>query len=240
MTDVFTRLLPEVHDQGVRLGRHDEKDPRSKNFKEPTKLLDRFSLTRYPILWQRFSPILDQGQLGSCTGNAMAGALGCAPFSSNGTEADKFDEAFAVKLYSRATVIDKFAGSYPPEDTGSSGLAVAKAARELGLIKSYTWAFSTSGLISALRNGPVIVGVPWYDGFFYPDADGFVWPAGSTVGGHEFLIRGFYPGGPDGSGYFWCDNSWSTSWGKRGSFHITVKTWDRLRAQGADVTVPKR
>ncbi|MFC4587824.1 hypothetical protein [Sphaerisporangium corydalis] len=30
--------------------------------------------------WERALPILDQGDLGSCTGNAAAGALGTAPY----------------------------------------------------------------------------------------------------------------------------------------------------------------
>ena len=33
-------------------------------------------------------------------------------------------EQFAVALYSDATKVDAYPGTYPPDDTGSSGLAI--------------------------------------------------------------------------------------------------------------------
>jgi hypothetical protein len=47
-------------------------------------------------------------------------------------------------------------------------LAVAKAAKNLGYIAKYQHAFSLYGLIYALKIGPVIVGVPWFENFFRP------------------------------------------------------------------------
>lgn len=234
-------FLDEMPENAYRLGRHVDHDDRSWNYNvTPTvrsrlcATLTRAGLVRNRNYWRRFSPILDQGALGSCTGHAMTALLGCEPFATSEEQAEPFDENFAVELYSEATRVDQFQGEYPPEDTGSSGLAVAKVAKEWGFIRQYRWAFTTNSLIYALRFGPVIVGAPWYEEMFTPDRDGYVFPTGDVVGGHEFLIRGY------SKGTFLADNSWGANWGLNGSFNFTVATWEVLRKNGADVTVPKR
>jgi hypothetical protein len=210
------------------LGRRVEHDPASWNFAFP----EATSRRPRPVLWPRYSPILDQGDLGSCTGNAMAGWLGCAPHCRSIDTGTAYTEAIAVDLYELATRLDAFPGEYPPDDTGSSGLAVAKAARRRGYISAYSHAFTTNGLLNALQHQPVIVGVPWYDEMFTPDLTGEVHIGGQLVGGHEFLIRGW-----DGE-YLHADNSWGPGWGVDGSFKLSLATWNTLRAQQADVTVP--
>lgn len=219
-----------------RLGRHAEHDPRSRAYAvEPA---DHPQLVARPVLWRRLSPILDQGDLGACTGFAMAGLLGSEPYSTTVDDAARFGEQFAVDLYETATTLDRVPGAYPPDDTGSTGLAVAKAARRQRLIRSYHWAFTTAGLIHALQDGPVIVGVPWYAGFDHPDEHGQVAIAGEIRGGHEFLIRGFQPRNGQ-EGMFIADNSWGEEWGAGGSFAFTVHTWAQLREQHADVVAPR-
>lgn len=186
------------------------------------------------VLWQRLSPILNQGNLGSCTGNAMAGWLGCAPHCATVADAARYDEALAVKLYSAATRIDAFTGIYPPEDSGSSGLAVAKAAKRAGLISGYSWAFTTRGLLHALQSGPVIVGTAFLEEMERPGQDGAVIVAGAMMGGHEYLVRGY----DAERGHLICDNSWGSSWGIMGSFRLPLDGWEVLRKMQADVTVP--
>lgn len=227
----------------VRLKRHIEHDERSRHFDVVANPLDWFHAVRLArsthssVTWQRFSPILDQGQVGSCTGNAIAGLLGCAPFATEDrTTWSEFDELFAVDVYSKATIVDGFPGRYPPTDTGSSGLAVAKVVKSEGLITKYLHAFTLPGLIHALQTGPVIVGVPWYHGFYTPDADGLVTVGGSIVGGHEFVVREWNAS----SHLFTADNSWGQDWGSHGSFSFSASTWNILRANKADVTVPRR
>lgn len=224
-------LLPEHPSaHGGRLGRHVEHDPRSRQY--DVEAVSRETV--HPVLWKRYSKILNQGDIGSCTGNAMAGWLGCAPHVGDSGSATEFDEHFAVKLYASATFLDRIPGEYPPDDTGSTGLAVAKAARGMGLIRSYSHAFTVNGLLLALQHGPVIVGVSWFDSFDKPDSGGYVEisPNAQVRGGHEFLIRGW-----DGQ-YLLADNSWG-DWGDHGSFHFSLDTWDQLRSQQADVTVPR-
>lgn len=140
---------------GGRLGRHVELDPRSRAFAVPAAA-DTITKVRH----RRYG-ILDQGDLGSCTGNAITGCLNTLPLHITGTHLKT--EADAVRLYSEATRLDSFQGAYPPEDTGSSGLAACKAAKNEGLISGYRHAFSVEAALTALMSGPVITGVNWYE-----------------------------------------------------------------------------
>ena len=133
---MYTYEYPKV-DTPYPLGRHVEHDPRSLNFAFP---ITAPTAPLRTILHRSYGLPLNQGNLGSCTGNAMAGAVNSLPLHKTGGRVLK--EADAVDLYSLATRLDAFDGAYPPSDTGSSGIAVAKAAKQKGLIKSYWHAFS--------------------------------------------------------------------------------------------------
>lgn len=210
------------------LGRLREHDPRSRAFAFSPATL---TLPAYSVTHTRRVPIFDQGSLGSCTGNAAAGWLGSDP---HGTA--KADEALAVSLYSEATRLDGFDGEYPPDDSGSSGNAVAKALKRRGLITRYEHAFSFRAALAAIVVAPVIVGVPWYENMFEPLDSGYVEIGGDVVGGHEFLIRGIDPRRQ----HVLCDNSWSTAWGRRGRFWLRFATLERLLAEQGDCTILHR
>ena len=217
------------------LGRHVEHDERSRAYAYPEPAVG----ARQPqtVIWPRYSPILDQGDIGSCTGNAMAGWLGCAPHARNADEAASYDEQYALALYEAATRIDNVPGQYPPDDTGSTGNAVAKAARHAGLIASYSWCFSTVSLLHALQHGPVLIGAPWYESFDEPDTSGILALWGRIRGGHEFLARGVIMRSGD-EPLILCDNSWGLGYGHDGSFYLPLSVWSVLRRQQADGTVP--
>lgn len=236
---VYTELLPERLDEFAgRLGRHVEHDERS--LEHAVENLVSELLPPRSVSWRRWSPILDQGDIGSCTGNALTGLLACEPFCAAPGAAAIYGESFAVSLYSHATEIDDIPGEYPPEDTGSSGLAVCKVAKRMGLIGSYHHALSVNGLLHALQVQPVIVGVPWFEGFDKPDDRGIVRPTGQIRGGHEFLIRGYQHGHDEADSYLLADNSWGDSWGIKGQFWFSVADWRTLAANQADVTIPKQ
>jgi hypothetical protein len=228
------KTLDEIVVPGKRLGRHVEHDERSRAFAvaaEPAEAIG-------PVSHRRFG-MLNQGQLGSCTGNAMAGALNTRPFRV-GT-ATLLKEPDAVRLYSEATRIDGIQGVYPPTDTGSSGLAVGKAAKKEGRIAGYGHAFSVKAALSALMKIPVITGVAWYEGFDNPDLTGLVKIAGQIRGGHEFEVVAFEPvstNDPLLDGIVEAVNSWGYSYGVRGRFRFTARTWAELLADDGDVTVP--
>lgn len=218
-------------------GRHVEHDERSRGFAIEDQVDEL--LPARSVLHQRWSPILDQGQLGSCTGNAATGLMGCAPFSQSASAAAPFDERFAVDTYSRATRIDGIDGEYPPTDTGSSGLAVAKVLKSEGLIRRYDHVFTVAGLLHTLQLQPVLVGIAWYEAMTQPDEHGVVRIGGEIEGGHEIVCRGYEHGLDDRDSYLFLDNSWSSRWGDAGSFRMSVYTWCQLREQQADVVVPK-
>ncbi|QGJ93475.1 cysteine protease [Arthrobacter phage Mufasa8] len=206
------------------LGRHVNHDPRSRAYQAVV------APTRKPVLHRHYGPVLDQGQLGSCTGNAMAQALNTAPFHKPRTRL--LTEADAVAIYSAATALDSIPGHYPPEDTGSDGLSVAKAAKAKGYISSYTHAFSVEQALGALQLSPFLFGTSWHQSMFTPDAQGFVHPDGNVVGGHEILCIG------DTGKELVFLNSWGKGWGLSGKFKLTYEDFAALMADSGDVTVP--
>ena len=161
----------------------------------------------------------------------MSQALNTAPFKRRGRV---LVEADAVALYSRATVLDGFPGEYPPDDTGSSGLAVAKAAVERGFVSAYNHAFGLDHALAALVLSPVIVGTNWYESMFTPDASGFVRPSGAIAGGHEYALIGLDPV----KSRVTAINSWGPGWGNQGRFFLSFADLGRLLDESGDVVVP--
>ncbi|MFG2638550.1 hypothetical protein ACGFX8_32980 [Streptomyces sp. NPDC048362] len=224
------------------LGRHVEHDPRSYAYAHG--VLPKAAIKS--VDWTRRVPHFDQGQLGSCTGNAATGLVGTDSAGRTGQTtvvlADDpnaswpVDENLAVKVYELATQLDNISGTYPPDDTGSSGLGAAKALMKLGLAAKYTHAYSLDALKSALQNGPVMVGTVWLESMFDVDSDGFVVvDRKSTVaGGHEYVISAY---NADRQA-FRLDNSWGESWGVRGSAWYSQTNLSWLLSQDGDVTVP--
>lgn len=209
------------------LGRIVNHDERSKNF--------TFNTTNIPIVdvtHSRYIPILDQGSVGSCTGNAGIGAISSTPFLNIDNTTYTRDEHGALKLYSDAEKTDGGAG-YPPEDNGSSGLSIAKALYEAGLISKYEHVFSLDSALKALTQYPVIVGINWYNDMFHPDADGRVHPTGPLEGGHEVQAYRI----DTENGRVWFHNSWGSSWGVSGDFYLTWADLSTLLSQKGDATV---
>jgi hypothetical protein len=200
------RVTIEERPGAGRLGRHVEHDPRSREF--PFRLAAGTPTIRRVV--HRHYGVLDQGGLGSCTGNAAAGALNTVPLHRKGGRV--WDEDEAVAVYERATVLDTFPGEYPPDDTGSSGLAAAKACAWLGLISGYRHAFGITDALAALMAGPVITGVNWYEAFDQPDT-------------------------ADGEGTVLAVNSWGRGWGRNGRFTFSTAMWAQLLAEDGDATI---
>lgn len=223
--------IPEEPVVGKPLGRHVEHDPRSRSFG-----LVAAAVPLRNVHHRRYGGPLDQGDLGSCTGNAVAGAVNTSPLHT--PKKRLLRESDAVAIYTLATTLDAFAGEYPPTDTGSSGLAAAKAARQLGHISAYRHAFGIDEALQALMVAPVITGVDWYESFDRPDARGRIEIAGQVRGGHEFEVLGYeHRSGSAGDAIVFCVNSWGLGYGRRGRFTMTVSTWAALLAAQGDVTV---
>lgn len=221
--DVF--LISELVQPAHRLGRHIEHDPRSRNFPAAVAPVA-------DVMHVRHGKPFDQGNLGSCTGNAMAGALMTAPYYASGRT---LNEQTAVQLYEQATKLDQIAGSYPPDDTGSTGLAVAKAAKKDGYLTAYTHAFGLQHALGALTIAPVITGINWYDSFDQPLDTGEC-PLGadaSVRGGHEVELFGI----DTQNERIWAYQSWGATWGGlgNGTFWWSYATYERLLSENGDV-----
>lgn len=229
---ITRRDIPEVSVEGKPLGRHVRHDSRSLSF------LVESDGTVATARWNRVIPVLDQGQVGSCTGNAATGALGTDPdydsLTTQIAQGLKLNEGEALTLYSAAETIDGD-GPYPPNDHGSSGLSVAKAAANAGLISGYTHITSIGAAQTAIQTGPFIVGSDWYTSFDTPDANGLVAIAKNATirGGHEYECIGY-----NAESDLWeMVNSWGTSFGVEGHFFYSSVTFKALLANQGDATV---
>lgn len=225
MQQVKTKVIPEMVVPGKRLGRHINHDPASRQFPAPQspqlKTVDHGG-QNLP---------LDQGSLGSCTGNAGTAALECAP----NYDGHIYDEAFAVQLYSDATKQDQYVGQYPPTDQGSSGLGVCRALKARGTIKSYAWTFSMGAALKALVLRPIIIGIPWYDSFDRLDSSHTVHlsPNSSVRGGHELCVAAL----DVEARRIGLWQSWGPSWGDRGRFWMPWQVFESCLANEGDVKV---
>jgi len=186
------------------------------------------------VTHEAFGLPLNQGLIGSCTANALCGALDSAPDFKGETPLNEDD---AVRLYGLETKLE--GEPYPPNDPGGSGLMVCKAAVEENLISSYTHAFGVQHALSALVLRPVITGISWYTSFDTPDpSTGVIEIAsGATVrGGHEVVADGI----DTDNQLVWFWNSWGTDWGQSGRLAMSFDTWEQLLENQGDVTVPVR
>ena len=228
----YRRPIEEQAVPGQRLGRHVRHDSRSLLYpwQQTGEALKDVLLTRH-------IPVLDQGDTSSCTGQAETGALGTDPLYGT-LPADRqaqLNEALALNLYSAAEDIDGD-GPYPPNDNGSCGLSVCKAAQNEGLISGYIHCLSLADVLDAISAGhAVILGTNWYDSMDNPDSSGLVSiaPGAQVRGGHEYLARGI----DTTARLVRCDNSWGAGWGDQGSFCYSWDTLTRLLSEEGDGTV---
>lgn len=238
MSDIYCEQIPQTN---AMLGRHIEHDPNSKNYPLP-----KLAAPTKDIQWATYGPILNQGppdtvpSLGACTGFAAAHIMNTDPLYSVRISRGEnlLTNRDAIEMYSRATIIDPFPGSYPPTDTGSSGLAVMRVMHSLGLIKEYRWAFGIDGVLGALNTGPLCVGTIWRESMSRPNRSGLVKPSGAVVGGHEYCVTGFQKiGRRMAKNLLWCRNSWGW-WGNLGGFCITVSDFEDLLDRDGDAVRP--
>ncbi len=224
MSDGQRTMIPERLVQGRPLGRHINHDARSRNFRARTATLRS-------VTHKRYCPAFDQGNLGSCTGNAAVGAAMAAPLWIAGRVLTEVD---CVEVYSRATAIDPFPGKYPPEDTGSDGLSVAKVMRDKGWVTEYRWAFGLDDALAALVVAPLLIGINWYSSFDTPTSTGrLVMRDDAYVrGGHELVLTGISVSHRTVDGW----NSWGPGFARLGRFTMGWKLFGRLLDEGGDAT----
>lgn len=236
MDQTYTVFRKVFDPYDPRLGRHVNHDSRSLSYQIEAKDVS----TLKSIKHEHHIPTLDQGQVGSCTGNATVGCLGTTLFWDTAqvkgvlSETDAAaDEQYALKAYSLATQLDPYKGTYPPNDTGSDGLSVAKAAQKLGLISGYQHATSLEAVLTALSKQAVIVGTSWRNDMFTPDQDGRLRITGKVVGAHEYVLDEL----DVERQLVWMKNSWSDGWGLKGRAYLLWTDLQTLLADYGDCTV---
>lgn len=224
---VYRERIPSTD---PRLKRHVNHDERSRAY-----AFDTGGLAIVSAKHARRIPVLDQGNLGSCTGNAGIGCLGTDPYYDTmaGRNAYVLDEAGAVQLYSDATAADDYPGQYPPDDTGSDGLTIAKVLTAHGEISGYQHTFSLDDALKALGVTPVICGTTWLENMFNPGPDGQLTVSGAVAGGHEYVVDEI----DADAKRVWITNSWGTGWGVDGRAWMSFDDWGRLLADNGDVTI---
>jgi hypothetical protein len=202
--------------------------------------------TTVPIVSKRhgqFISVLDQGQVGSCTGNASTSCAYHEPFFAAGMLDWRYapDEAGAQGWYHDNTANDTYAGTWTPDDTGSDGLTSSKMAVAAGVASGYRAALDLDSSLQALMTAPGITGVPWYHSMFTVGTDGLltVDMASGLAGGHELVVDEVVaadaPGNGTGKLLVGGDNSWGESWGAHGRWYMPAEVWWALRREQGDV-----
>lgn len=170
--------------------------------------------------------VLDQGYEGACVGFAWSHELAAIPVKA------QVSDTTARLIYHAAQLVDEWDGeSYD----GTSVLAGAKVVSTLGHMGAYRWAFTFDELLGALSyEGPVVLGINWYEQMFYPDRDGWVVPDGQVAGGHAILAYGLSVSNRSVQ----LHNSWGSGWGRAGRCRIGWDHLERLLQEGGEACVP--
>lgn len=240
-------VIPERRDP--RLGRVVIHDSRARLFAAPEpENLDALTSVRH----KSRIPVLDQGDLGCCTGVSAVKCLsygslwdGTVPASASSagvpvtwardvlseTDADA-DTQYGIGVYSDATRIDPWEGAWPPVDTGSNGASVAKVLKGRGLISGYVHAFSLYAALGLLAKQAVITGIGWTDDMFEPKASGEIVPTGTSAGGHEVVVDEL----DVNRRRVWIQNQWSPRWGQDGRAWLSWDAYGTLLDDNGDVT----
>jgi len=193
--------------------------------------------TRTARKWKQNGAWLNQGNTGTCVGNAFAHRRADGPVPIPG-----IDEAWARALYLEASEI--YWGV--PDTTmfkGTSARSAGEVLLKRGAIDRYEWITTPEQLrYTVLEVGSVCLGVDWYTSMDNPKLiiNGdfhayYIHQDRTTVkrGGHELLINGIDLAPEDGfTPYYRLKNSWGTDWGAHGTARIPVSELEELVSLG--------
>lgn len=220
------------------LGRHILLDSRSKDYAvQPTTT---------PVTSIRHAQnigILDQGQIGSCTGNASTSCAYHDVFLPDRSARWSYtpDEAGAQAWYHDNTANDGYKGTWQPDDTGSDGLTSSKMAVKAGVASGYQAALDLDASLQALMKAPGITGIPYFNSMFDAPSSGLltVDMSSGLAGGHELvvdeIVTASAPGNGTGKLLVGGNQSWGSGWGAIGRYYMTADDWWKLRQQQGDV-----
>ena len=111
-----------------------------------------------------------------------------------------------------------------------------------GFIGEYRWCFGVDDVRDAvISEGPVVIGIPWFDGMYSTLSNGLVKLSGKTTGGHAILITGYHPKkrfGNQSHEVFRWRNSWGNDYGINGSGWVKAKDLEKLLSKNGEACVP--
>lgn len=218
-------LLTNANEHG--LGRVEQFDDRSRNY--PVRALIPATATPRSYTWS-CETVLNQGNEGTCVGHAWAHEIAARPVR---WPVNRFQ---ARLIYREACLIDPWSQNDAPDwNFGTSVLAGAKTATQLGHYNEYRWAFGLDDLCLALGyKGPAVLGISWYSSMFDPDANGLLHISGSVAGGHAILANGI----SISKRVIRLHNSWGNDWGFNGEAFISFDDLGRLLREGGEACIP--
>ena len=184
----------------------------------------RESIMRTKTIW------LDQGEEGACTGFGEENVQALSPFPQ-----ETSDET-ARMVYYGARKEDE----WPGEDyEGSSVNGAMKAARKMGRIVSWYWAYTLGELLHGVSyHGAGEFGTWWYSGMWETDAEGFIHATGDRVGGHAIAYAGYRL--VNGQRRHRLENSWGPDWGDRGGCWLTEADFLSLLNDEGELAFPRK
>lgn len=219
-----------------RLDRVKRFDPRSGDYAAVDVEIKRKKPRSYTWNFSRAegNPGINQGLEGGCVGGSAANELALRPVPVAGLNYDWARE----HIYYPAQRSDPWAGgAYPGASPHYEGTAIidgAKAVRALGFIGGFEWAFGIDDAIMTLgHKGPIVFGLPWFDGMFEPDEKGFIKSTGKHRGDHA--ITGYRVNLKEE--YVGLVNTWGVGWGDNGTCKISFADLDWLLRQDGEACV---
>ncbi len=170
----------------------------------------------------------DQGDTPSCTAFAALHTMADGPVTYPDAKTQPRHDPLSLYELIRAT--DRAEGRY--FDEGATMLAMAKTLKKYGYISVYFWGYTLADFLAAIRVGPVMIGVDWHEGMFYPDRKfGVARAFGTIAGGHAIEANGADFQG----GMARFKQSWGRSHGREGVIYVPFEDLERLLAAGGEV-----
>ena len=132
-------------------------------------------------------------------------------------------------IYDEAQKLDPW--KHTPHE-GTDVRSGAKYLQSIGAISSYQWAWDLQTMINCvLMNGPVVIGVNWYNGMFTPNSEGLIKLSGNLEGGHAIVCNG----ANTKTKLFRLGNSWGLDWGIKGHCFISFDDVERLISEDGEI-----
>jgi hypothetical protein len=214
-----------------RLGRLVQFDQRSRNWPIRTLLAEAGAKPR-GYSWRMEYPE-DQLQTSRCVGFSISQEISARPVVVPPPPFVDGEPGRANTIYSRAQFLDEWPGE---GYDGTSVLAGAKAATEMGFYTEYRWAFGLDDLILAVGyHGPAVLGINWKNDMFEPDGNYQIHATGGDAGGHAILCRSVSVKRK----LFFLHNSWG-EWGFNGGAWISFDDMEMLLHEDGEACIPVR